>query len=104
MRRALAATVLACAALAGCGGGDPDLVVYSGRSEPLIKPFLEEFAEREDLDVQVRFADTADLVGTLLEEGDKTRADVFIGQDAASLARLPEEDLLQPYDAIENTP
>lgn len=96
--------VLACAALAGCGGGDPELVVYSGRSEPLIKPFLEEFADREDLDVQVRFADTADLVGTLLEEGDNTRADVFIGQDAASLARLDEEGLLQPYDAFEVTP
>lgn len=93
------------AIVAGCGGGgDPDLVVYSGRSEPLIKPFLEEFAEREDLDVQVRFADTADLVGTLLEEGDRTRADVFIGQDAASLARLDEEGLLQTYEASRKTP
>ena len=104
MRRLLTVLVLACAALPGCGGGDPDLVVYSGRSEPLIKPFLEEFAEKEGLDVQVRFADTADLVGTLLEEGDNTRADVFIGQDAASLARLDQEGLLQPYDAISRTP
>ena len=96
--------VLALAATGGCGGGDPELVVYSGRSEPLIKPFLEEFAEKEGLDVQVRFADTADLVGTLLEEGDSTRADVFIGQDAASLARLDEEGLLQPYEAAKRTP
>jgi iron(III) transport system substrate-binding protein len=105
MRR-LTAILLAvlCAAAAGCGGGDPELVVYSGRSEPLIKPFLEEFAEKEGLDVQVRFADTADLVGTLLEEGDNTRADVFIGQDAASLARLDEEGLLQPYEAAKRTP
>ena len=95
---------LACAALPGCGGSDPDLVVYSGRSEPLIKPFLEEFADQEELDVQVRFADTADLVGTLLEEGDNTRADVFIGQDAASLAHLAQEALLQRYDAIGRTP
>jgi iron(III) transport system substrate-binding protein len=95
---------LASAALGGCGGGEPELVVYSGRSEPLIKPFLEEFAERNALDVQVRFADTADLVGTLLEEGDNTRADVFIGQDAASLARLGQEGLLQPYDGIRKTP
>jgi iron(III) transport system substrate-binding protein len=92
------------AALAGCGSGDAELVVYSGRSEPLIKPFLEEFAEQEGLDVQVRFADTADLVGTLLEEGENTRADVFIGQDAASLARLAQEGLLQPYEGARKTP
>lgn len=105
MRRLIATLLVALpAALAGCGGGDPDLVVYSGRSEPLIKPFLEEFAERQDLDVQVRFADTADLVGTILEEGDKTRADVFIGQDAASLARLDQEGLLQPYEGFRKTP
>ena len=105
MRRlSMAVLALACAVLPGCGDGDPDLVVYSGRSEPLIKPFLVEFAEREDLDVQVRFADTADLVGTLLEEGDNTRADVFVGQDAASLARLDQEGLLQPYDAVKKTP
>jgi iron(III) transport system substrate-binding protein len=105
MRRWAVTTALAAlAALAGCGGGDPDLVVYSGRSEPLIKPFLEEFAEREDLDVRVRFADTADLVGTLLEERDNTRADVFIGQDAASLARLADEGLLQPYAGVRATP
>jgi len=104
-RRILAAT-LAVAALAGagCGGSDADLVVYSGRSEPLIKPFLEEFAEREGLDVQVRYGETAGLVGTLLEEGDNTPADVFIGQDAAALAQLDDEGLLQPYGAIESTP
>ena len=105
MRRLFPIVLLSvCAALAGCGGGDPDVVVYSGRSEPLIKPFLEEFADREDLDVQVRFADTAALVGTVLEEGENTRADVFIGQDAASLARLDQEGLLQAYEPARRTP
>ena len=105
-RRAPAAALLAAAvaAGAGCGGGGPDLVVYSGRSEPLIKPFLEEFAEREKLDVQVRFGDTADLVGTVLEEGERTRADVFIGQDAAALERLRAEGLLQPHSGARRTP
>ena len=103
---ALSAGVLAGALLAGgCGGGsDTDLVVYSGRSEPLIKPFLDDFAQKEGLDVKVRFADTGDLVGTLLEEGERTRADVFIAQDAAALERLRAERLLQPYEGALKTP
>jgi iron(III) transport system substrate-binding protein len=105
LRPALAgAALLAALAPAGCGGSDADLVVYSGRSEPLIKPFLEEFADQEGLDVEVRYGETSGLVGTMLEEGDNTPADVFIGQDAASLAQLDDEGLLQPYDGIERTP
>jgi iron(III) transport system substrate-binding protein len=89
----------------GCGGSDePDLVVYSGRAEPLIKPFLDEFAKRESLDVRVRYGDTAAMVGTLLEEGPRTPADVFIGQDAAALAKLNSEGLLQPYPGASRTP
>lgn len=100
----LIAALVAVAAFPGCGGGEPDLVVYSGRSEPLIKPFLEEFAKRENLDVQVRFGDTADLTGTVLEEGNRTRADVFIGQDAAALEELSARGLLRPYDGLSKTP
>jgi iron(III) transport system substrate-binding protein len=106
MRRALslALAALAAAIPAGCGGDEPDLVVYSGRSEPLLKPFLDEFAEKEDLKVQVRFADTAELVGTMLEEKDRTRADVFVGQDAAALEELRAAGLLQPYEGVSKTP
>lgn len=96
---ALALLVLAAAGTAaGCGGsGGPDLVVYSGRSEPLIKPILDEFARDTGLDVSVRFADTTDLTATILEEGDRPRADVFISQDAGALQRLDGERRLQPY-------
>jgi iron(III) transport system substrate-binding protein len=100
----LTVAALAAAALPACGGDGTDLVVYSGRSEPLLKPFLEEFADREGVDVQVRFGDTSDLVGTLLEEDERTRADVFIGQDAAALEKLRAEGLLQSYDGLSKTP
>ncbi|MDP9384950.1 MAG: extracellular solute-binding protein, partial [Actinomycetota bacterium] len=90
-------------ALAGCGfgtgSGEPELVVYSGRSEALVKPILDDFAERTRLNVSVRFADTTELAGTVLEEGDTPRADVFIGQDAGALARLAEAGRLARYEA-----
>lgn len=101
---ALATAVPTGLLVAGCGGTETDLIVYSGRSEPLIKPFLEEFADREGLDVQVRYGETSSLVGTLLEEGENTPADVFIGQDAAALVQLDEADLLQPYSGVVKTP
>lgn len=97
-RIALAAlTLVALAGLAGCGGGGADLVVYSGRNEALLKPVLDQFARESGLDVSVRFGDTTDLTATVLEEGDRPRADVFIGQDAGALERLAEERRLQPY-------
>ena len=83
----------------GTGSGETDLVVYSGRSEALVKPILDDFAEETKLNVSVRFADTTELAGTVLEEGDRPRADVFIGQDAGALARLGEEGRLAPYSA-----
>jgi iron(III) transport system substrate-binding protein len=99
-RLALAALVACAAAAAGCGGGGgADLVVYSGRSEALIKPILDSFAEESGLDVAVRFADTTELAATVLEEGERPRADVFIGQDAGALARLDERGRLERYDS-----
>lgn len=104
---ALAVAVLATLAAAiavGCGDGEADLVVYSGRSEALIGPFLEEFADQERLDLQVRYGETPTLAGTLLAEGESTPADVFIAQDAATLVELDEAGLLQPYSGVVKTP
>jgi len=81
------------------GSGDAELVVYSGRSEPLVKPLLDDFAAETKLDISVRFADTTELAGTVIEEGRSPRADVFIGQDVGALARLDERGLLAPYGA-----
>jgi iron(III) transport system substrate-binding protein len=92
--------VLAAGVAGGCGGGGgADLIVYSGRSEPLIKPILDDFAKETGMDVSVRFADTTELAATLLEEGDQPRADVFIGQDAGALQHLDEEGRIDRYDA-----
>jgi iron(III) transport system substrate-binding protein len=100
MRRLLALVLGAVAALSvtACGSGDADLVVYSGRNEALFKPILDDFAKESGLKVRVRFGDTTDLAGTLIEEGENTRADVFVGQDAGALGRLDEKGLLARYD------
>ena len=41
-------------AISACGGGDSDrLVVYSGRTEDLIGPLLEDFAEESGVSIDV---------------------------------------------------
>ncbi len=76
------------------------LVVYSGRSESLVAPIIDQFAAATGIQVEVRYANTSELAATLLEEGENSPADVFYAQDPGGLgaiaaagmfAELPQE-------------
>ena len=92
--------------LLACGGADDTLTIYSGRSQSLVSPLLEEYSEDIGIRIQVKYAGTPAIAGTLLEEKENTPADVVFLQDpgylgslsgAGLLAELPE-DLLARVD------
>jgi iron(III) transport system substrate-binding protein len=90
--------------LVACGGGTgapapdvPDapvtdaagaLVVYSGRNENLVASVFEDFTALTGIAVEVRYGDTAELAIQILEEGARSPADVYFGQDAGALGAL----------------
>ena len=86
--------------LAACSsGGEDELVIYSGRNENLVRPILERFEKETGTKISVRYGDTAEMAAAILEEGDNTRADVFLSQDAGALAALADRGLLAELDA-----
>ena len=101
----LVGLMLAAAALAGCGGSDEGasdtLTVYSGREEELVAPLFERFEQETGIDVDVRYADSAELAATIAEEGGNSPADVFFAQDPGSLGAVEEQLAELPDDELE---
>lgn len=79
------------------------LTVYSGRSENLIAPLLEQFTADTGIQVDVVYASTAALANQIIEEGENSPADVYIAQDAGALGALAKAGRLAtlPSDILE---
>lgn len=76
-----------------------ELVVYSSRSEDLVKPLFERYTAETGTKVTYLSDKAPPLMERLRAEGSRTPADVFITVDAGNLWQAANLGLLQPVDS-----
>ncbi len=105
-RRLFAVTTIAALSLAAtaCGGDDDGITLYSGRSESLIQPIIDDFTDASGIDVNIKYGDTAELALLIEEESnaDRVEADVYISQSPGAMGFIDSE--LAPIQRVEGTP
>ena len=105
---------LIAAVAAACGGGSDEigsgslssqtLTIYSGRSDTLVDPIIQQFGQATGIKVRVNYASTPQLAATLLEEGGNTPADIFFAQDPGGLGAVVDMLSTLPGSILNRVP
>jgi iron(III) transport system substrate-binding protein len=74
-------------------GPSGTITIYSGRGESLVGPIIQRFEEESGITVRVRYGSTPELAAAILEEGSRSPADIYYGQDAGSVGLLAQNDM-----------
>ena len=100
----LAAALMGLLAITGCSSdSDEELVIYTGRSQALVEPLVEQFRAEYDVPIKVRYGSDAQMLAALAEEGDRSPADVFWANTTGALGNAAQDDRLRtlPDDILD---
>lgn len=78
---------------------DDELIIYSGRSDTFVKPVIKAFTKETGIKVVLHSAKSTALLNKLKIEGERTRADLYLSNDAGNLQLGSEMGLFQPLPA-----
>ena len=74
------------------------LVIYSGRSEPLIQPVIDAFkAVHPGVEILLKAGSNSELANALLEEQANPQADVFVTTELFTIQSLTQQGIFQSY-------
>lgn len=105
---AVAAAGLSALALGACGndsleaGGSLDsskLTIYSAQHKNLTEAWAKAFQDETGIKVQIRFGNDSSMGAQIVQEGDRSPADVFLTENSPAMTTVQNADLLAPVDA-----
>jgi iron(III) transport system substrate-binding protein len=95
----VAVALLLALATAGCSSSRDAMTIYSGRTQNLIGPLLEQFNKETGIAIDVKYGDSAELALLLDEEGERTPADIFLSQSPGATGFLAGKGRLGQLEA-----
>src|SRR5699024_4154274 len=78
------------------------LTLYNGQHKDATTALIEAFEEKTDIDVEERDGSSNELAHQIMEEGDKTPADLIYTEESSPLIMLTEEGLLTQLSVVQN--
>jgi len=84
--------------LAQAASQDPPLIVYNGQHKATTLKLLDAFTAATGIRVESRKGSSIQLANQIIEEGERSPADVFYSEESPPLAALAERGLLAPLE------
>ena len=101
MRRTAAALLVLVLILAGCSGGQEEVVVYAALDREFSEPILEDFTRETGIAVAAKYdqesTKSVGLSQVIISETNRPRCDVFWNNEILNTYRLEEKGLLATY-------